>query len=126
MTKPIVLSYVQAETLLGARQHKQDRIEVSPDLGISTVTVQVSDTGVAFPGGVQLDWQQITKIKKETSNCFRVEDNTLSPIQTFSPQVGVWMSRFFRVPRCQPLFKLKKNWSAVCSSCSTIFWSAKG
>jgi hypothetical protein len=46
MTNPIVLSYVQAEALLEARQHNRASIEVSPDLGISTVTVQVSDKGV--------------------------------------------------------------------------------
>jgi len=94
MTNPIVLSYVQAETLLDARQHNQTSMEVSPDLGISTVTVHVSDTGVAFPGGIQLDWQQITKIKKETSNCFRVEDDTLSPIQTFSEYTNRMCSLF--------------------------------
>jgi uncharacterized protein len=94
MTNPIVLSYVQAERLLEARQHKQARIEVSPDLGISTVTAQVSDKGVVFPGGVQLDWQQITKIKKETSNCFRVEENSLNSIQTFSEYTNRMCSLF--------------------------------
>jgi predicted methyltransferase len=94
MTNPIVLSYMQAETLLDASQHNRASIEVSPDLGISTVTAQVSDKGVAFPGGIQLDWQQITKIKKETSNCFRVEDNTLSPIQTFSEDTNRMCSLF--------------------------------
>src|SRR6266567_7180064 len=94
MTNPIVLSYVQAETLLEARQRNQANIEVSPDLGISTVTVQVSDKGVVFPGDIQLDWQQITKIKKETSNCFRVEGDALSPIQTFSEYTNRMCSLF--------------------------------
>jgi uncharacterized protein len=94
MTNPIVLSYVQAETLLDARQHNQASIEVSPDLGISIVTVQVSDKGVNFPGDIQLDWQQITKIKKETSNCFRIEDDTFGPIQTFSEYTNRMCSLF--------------------------------
>lgn len=94
MTNPIVLSYVQAEALLEARQHKQTSIEVSPDLGISTVTVQVSDEGVAFPDGIQLDWQQITKIKKETSNCFLVGDGKLDPIQIFSEETNRMCSLF--------------------------------
>jgi predicted methyltransferase len=94
MTNPIVLSYVQAEALLEARQHNQASIAVSPDLGISTVTAQVSDKGVVFPDSVQLDWQQIAKIKKEISNCFLIEDNTLHPIQTFSEYTNRMCSLF--------------------------------
>jgi predicted methyltransferase len=95
MINPIVLSYVQAETLLDARQHNKASVEVSPDLGISTVTVEVSDKGITFPCAMRLDWQQITKIKKETSNCFRIEpDGEISPIQTFSEATNRMCSLF--------------------------------
>jgi predicted methyltransferase len=94
MTNPLVLSYVQMEALLEARQHNQASVAVSPDLGLSTVTVHVADEGVVFPGGLLLDWQQIAKIKKETSSCFRVEEHGLQPIQTFSEYTNRMCSLF--------------------------------
>jgi predicted methyltransferase len=54
----------------------------------------VSDKGVTFPGSVQLDWQQIAKIKKEISSCFRVEDDALSPIRVFSEYTNRMCSLF--------------------------------
>jgi predicted methyltransferase len=84
MSYPIVLSYIQAETLLAARRQGQSSTEVSPDLGISTVTVVVSHDGVTFPQGVHVNWQQIAKIKQSDVNCFVVEDDGIRAIQLFS------------------------------------------
>lgn len=81
---PIVLSYIQAETLLTARKYTQQSAEVSPDLGISTVTVQLSDAHVTFPQGEHLSWQQIEQIRKADVNCFVVRQNEIHPIQVFS------------------------------------------
>lgn len=87
-TEPIVLSYVQAELLLQARKQAQTSLEVSPDLGISTVTVTLSDTGIAFSQGERLSWQQVEKIKRSDVTCFRVEADTLYPIQYFSEETN--------------------------------------
>ncbi len=85
MVYPIVLSYVQAEVLLATKQQGRVSVEVSPDLGISTVTVQVSQEGIHFPSGELVSWQQLEKIKKSNVNCFIVEqDGDMRPIQTFS------------------------------------------
>ncbi len=84
MTQPVVLSYIQVEPLLKARQQGQTSVEVSPDLGITTVTVMLTPEGVAFPGRERLDWQSIEKISKSQVNCFIVEGNTIRPIQVFS------------------------------------------
>ncbi len=85
MSYPVVLSYVQAEVLLGVKQQAQASVEVSPDLGISTVTVQVLHEGIHFPSGELLSWQQLEKIKKSNVNCFLIEpDGGMRPIQVFS------------------------------------------
>ncbi len=82
--EPIVLSYVQAESLLQARKQAQATLEISPDLGITMVTVALADTGVTFAQGEQLSWQQIEKIKRSDVTCFRVETDKIQAIQCFS------------------------------------------
>ncbi|HEX6108806.1 MAG TPA: methyltransferase domain-containing protein [Ktedonobacteraceae bacterium] len=84
MTQPIVLSYIQVEPLLKVRQQGLTSIEISPDLGLSTVTVVLTSEGIAFPNGEHLYWHSIEKISKSEVNCFILEDNTIRPIQVFS------------------------------------------
>jgi uncharacterized protein len=82
--EPLVLSYVQADLLLQARKQAQATLDVSPDLGITTVTVVLAETGITFSQGERLSWEQVEKIKRSDTTCFRVEANTLYPIQYFS------------------------------------------
>ena len=84
MRYPIILSYVQAEPLLDAYKKGLQSVEISPVLGLSTVTVQVYADGVLFPGGEQVNWQQVEKIKKASSNCFVVANGGIKSIQVFS------------------------------------------
>ena len=85
MSYPVILSYIQVEILLSAKQHGQASVEVSPDLGISMVTVQVLQEGIHFPSGERVSWQQLEKIKKSDVNCFLIEpDGSMRPIQVFS------------------------------------------
>ena len=81
---PSVLSYIQAETLLTARKQSAKQIEISTDLSISSVTVQLSDQGVLFPDQQQLTWTAIEKIRRSEVNCFAIEENDIRPIQIFS------------------------------------------
>ncbi len=83
-TRPIILSYVQARPLLEAKQKGQITLDVSPDLGLTTVSVTIKPEGVTFPDGELLGWQSIEKISKSTVNCFLVENGTVRPIQVFS------------------------------------------
>jgi predicted methyltransferase len=85
---PIVLSYIQAETLLTAHKQGKTQVEVSPDLNITNVTVQLSDIGVSFAQGAQLSWQQIEQIRKADVNCFEVVQDEIRPIQVFSEQTN--------------------------------------
>lgn len=85
MSYPIVLSYIQAEQLLAAKHQGQSSVEVSPDLGLSTMTVEVSALdGVVLPQGERLSWQDVEHIKKSTVNCFIVEHEGVRPIRVFS------------------------------------------
>jgi len=84
LTQPIILSYVQAELLLKAKQQGITSVQISPDLGLSTVIVTLSSEGIAFLNGEHLDWYSIEKISKSEVNCFILEDNAVRPIQVFS------------------------------------------
>jgi predicted methyltransferase len=84
MPQPIVLSYVQVEPLLKAKKQEQTTVEISPDLGLTTITVRLSPEGVVFPHGERLDWRSIEKIRKSEVNCFILENSTIRPIQVFS------------------------------------------
>jgi len=84
LTQPIILSYVQAESLLKAKQQGKASIEISPDLGLSTVMVTLTSEGISFPDGEHLDWQSLGKISKSEVNCFILEDDAARPIQVFS------------------------------------------
>ncbi len=84
MTHPIILSYVQVEPLLLAKQKGLQSIEISPDLGLTMATVMLSAEGVVFPSAEQVTWQHIEKIKKSQTNCFVVEESQIRPVQVFS------------------------------------------
>src|ERR1700730_12093701 len=88
MQHPIVLSHIQLEPILAARDKGERSVEVSPDLGLSTGTVTITPEGVVFPGGEQLNWHDIEKIKKSQFNCFLVEGGSLQAIQVFSEQTN--------------------------------------
>jgi predicted methyltransferase len=88
MRDSIVLSYIQVEAILAVREKGERSVEVSPDLGLSTVIVTITPEGVVFPGGEKLTWQDIEKIKKSQGNCFLVRDGTIEAIQVFSEQTN--------------------------------------
>ncbi len=85
---PVVLSYIQAETLLTAHRNEKTSVEVSPDLNLSIVTVTLSDSGVTFPGGERVNWRQMEQIRKADVNCFLVEGDEIQPIRVFSEQTN--------------------------------------
>lgn len=57
---------------------------VSPDLGLTTVDVQVEDDAVVFPDGQYLPWENVEAINATENTCFRLEEGYLYEIQRFS------------------------------------------
>ena len=94
MKQPIVLSYVQVEPLLLARQRGEQFVTISTDLGRSTVTAALTPAGVTFPTGERLNWQNVAKIKKSHANCFVIEDESIKSIQVFSEHTNRVCSLF--------------------------------
>jgi predicted methyltransferase len=84
LTQPIILSYVQAESVLKAKLQGKTSIEISPDLGLSMVKATLTSEGISFPNGERLDWQGLGKMSKSEVNCFILEGDTYRPIQVFS------------------------------------------
>jgi len=84
MTHPTVLSRIQTQLLLQAQQAGEHRVEVSPDLGLTTVEVVIEPERVRFPNGQSLTWEAIEEISVSENNCFVIEDGEPCKIQLFS------------------------------------------
>lgn len=84
MTQRIVLSHIQAQPLLNARQAGVGTASVSPDLGLTTLDVTIEAEGVRFPGGEYLTWEDIEMIRRSPNNCFVVEEREVRKVQVFS------------------------------------------
>ncbi len=80
----VVLSHIQTQPLLQARQTSQRRVEVSPDLGLTTVEVVIESEGVRFPNGDSLPWDAIEGISASENNCFVIANGEPHKIQVFS------------------------------------------
>lgn len=88
----IVLSHLQAERILQAGEKGLQEIEISPDLGLSTVTVVLSSDGVQFPQGTFLTWDALRKIRKTPQSCFWIESDGIRKIQAFSEMTNHFYS----------------------------------
>src|SRR5579884_324915 len=88
MPLPVVLSYIQAEELLRAHREGQSSVQVSPDLGLSTVTVQLTHDGVRFPGGESLSWAGIEHIGEARNVAFALEGDEAHEIRRFADTTG--------------------------------------
>lgn len=80
----IVLSYVQVEPLLAARQAGATRAILSPDLGLTTVEITIEDTGARFPTGEELRWDEATRITRARNQCFALSTAGAREIAIFS------------------------------------------
>jgi predicted methyltransferase len=83
----IVLSHYEVRGLLDARLGSSSAV-LSPDLGLTRVTVALDDTGVTFPTGEILGWPSIKEIVRSQTKCFSLDENGLSEIRVFSEVTG--------------------------------------
>jgi predicted methyltransferase len=81
---PIVFSHVQTAILLAARQADQTAVEVSLDLGLTTVEVGLGVDGVTLPDGQGLMWQHVKQINSSERGCFAIKTGEPRKIQFFS------------------------------------------
>jgi predicted methyltransferase len=81
---PPILSHYQVTPLLEARQAGAQRTELSLDLGLTTVQVQIDTDGVSLPDGQQVGWPTIGEIASSENSCFLLQGGELTKIQVFS------------------------------------------
>lgn len=94
MSQRVVLSIYQVEPLLKARQAGAATAESSPDLGLSQVSVDLTEDGVVFPGENALSWAAAEKIKQSPSNCFLLENSEIEVAQVFSEETNLVCSLY--------------------------------
>ena len=82
--QPLVLSFIQAEDLLQAREMGRGVARVSPDLGLTTSEVALEPGGVLFRNGQRLRWKDVTGIVESPRGCFTIQENRPHKIQIFS------------------------------------------
>ncbi len=80
----IVISHVQTQALTQHRGADTTCIDVSPDLGLTTVQTRVESTGIHFPSGEVLTWEAIDAINGSENNCFLLKDGEIHKITVFS------------------------------------------
>jgi hypothetical protein len=80
----LVLSHIQADTLLRARQQGQPNATISPDLGLTTANAELRPEGAAFPNGERLTWEHIAAIAADEVGCYVIEGGAAHKIQAFS------------------------------------------
>lgn len=80
----IVLSHIQVQDVLQARERGLDVVAMSLDLGLTTAEVGVEATGARFPDGQLLAWGDVEAIYETPRSCFVIENNTARKIQVFS------------------------------------------
>lgn len=84
MTRPIILSWAQATSLLQAQTQEHDLASISLDLGLTTSDVLLRTEGVVFPDGQRQPWDSIKWISQSESVCFVVDGGEAEKIQRFS------------------------------------------
>jgi predicted methyltransferase len=72
--KNLMLSYIQASTILEARQADQKVVAVSLNLGLTATEVALEPEGVRLPDGQLLAWQHLEEIGGSERGCFVIED----------------------------------------------------
>ncbi|MEO5953208.1 MAG: spermine synthase, partial [Chloroflexia bacterium] len=61
---------------------------LSPDLGLTHISVQLTDHGITFPTGETVSWHAVEEIVRQENKCFYYEDDGLTEIRVFSEVTG--------------------------------------
>src|SRR5688572_8974819 len=83
MSDQIVLSRYQAAPLLAAGAGG-GTASTSPDLSLTHVAVVLDDTGVRFPDGTVVTWDDLREIADSENGCFRVDCDGIDENRVYS------------------------------------------
>ncbi len=86
MSTSIVLSHFQTRHLRGAYSAGEDAVEISPDLGLTKICVELDLEGVRFPAGQLLTWEGVDSISEAENSCFVLDEGSLRKIILYSEQ----------------------------------------
>src|SRR5829696_6268996 len=90
-----VLSHAQAQALLGARAGGREDATTTLDLGLTAITLSLTDEGVRLPGGRTLAWEDVAAIAQQETACFALlADGTIERIGQFSEALSRHYSLF--------------------------------
>lgn len=87
-TLPTVLSWMQAQPLLQAREQRLGTCDSSLDLGCSTRVATLSADGVHFDDDQRIPWTALEHIAGDTNGCFEVVDSEVTRVQQMSESTG--------------------------------------
>ncbi len=88
MFSPIVISYIQARTLLTERHTYGQEIPCSLDLGLTEVGLTIQEEGVLLPSGDLLRWEILEDVCNTENSCFILQGHDLEKITYFSEQTN--------------------------------------
>ena len=80
----LVISHYQAQEALSARQKGMETVEISLDLGLSTSRIVINSDGLHLQAGKIIKWVDVEEIRKSSSSCYAIQNETLRPIQFYS------------------------------------------
>jgi hypothetical protein len=87
----IILSHFQTRSLPAQREAGRERVEISLDLGLTTLEARILPEGVRFPTGELLTWQGIEEINDAENNCFLLQEDGIEKVALFSE----WTNRLY-------------------------------
>jgi hypothetical protein len=82
--KEIILTHLQAKILLDAKEKGIASVQISLDLGISTVIVKLDTNGVELMPGQLFNWEGVKSIADSASSCFVIMNGVAQSIQFYS------------------------------------------
>ena len=91
---PIVLSHVQIEPLLRARDAGEETATTTADLGRSQMQVALESEGARYPNGELLRWEDAARIVKSDAVCFTLSGGEIVEIRIFS-QTTNWLRSLY-------------------------------
>jgi len=88
----ITLSHFQAKPILKAMATKQQQVESTLDLGLSTAVTPITPSTLTLPDGQTLTKTHLEEICDNELACYTVQDNEIEKIQFFSDALNRYYS----------------------------------